>query len=189
VGTHSRERGTRPELSSSNLAQMAKRREGALRRAVVVPALGVLALLVASCANATPASGPSPSGIGPGKGYGGTVTVGPQDAGKTVTLGAGDILVFAAPTSSPSPSASAWRLVSYPTNLITLLSRSSTPPFRFRALHPGTGLLELSVGPRCGSPGPLKGDSMQCPVAGAMNEGAGIPERLITFPLHVLARG
>ena len=189
MGTHSGERGTRPELSSSNLAQMAKRKNMALRRALELPALWAIALLVTSCAGVTPASGPSPSGIGPGKGYGGTVTIGPQDAGKTVTLGAGDILVFAASTSSPSPRAMAWRLVSYPKNLITLVSRSSTPPFRFRALHQGTGLLELSVGPRCGSPGPLKGDSMQCPVAGPMNEGAGIPERLITFPLHVLARG
>src|SRR2546425_3012364 len=168
---------------------MPQRKERTLRWALVVPALGMIGLLVTSCVRVTPVEGPSPSGIGPGRGYGGTVTIGPQDVGKTITLGAGDILVFSASTNSPSPSAVAWRLVSYPKNLITLLSRSSTPPFRFRALHPGTGLLELSQGPVCGSPGPLKGNSMQCPVAGSMDQGAGILTRLVTFRLNVLAPG
>ena len=51
------------------------------RWAVVLPALGMIGLLGASCARATPTSGPSP-----GKGDGVTVTIGPRDAGKTITL-------------------------------------------------------------------------------------------------------
>src|SRR5437660_4577460 len=167
---------------------MAQRKGTAPRWALVLPALGMIGLLVASCARVTPAGGPSTGGITSGKPYGATVTIGPQDAGKTVTLGAGDLLVFQASASGASPSAVGWRLVSYPKDLITLLSWASPSPFRFRALHPGTWMLELSLGPLCGSPGPAKGDSAQCPV-GAKGQAAEFPSRLLTFTLHVLARG
>ena len=154
------------------------------RWALVLSALAMIGLLGASCARPTPTGGLSPS-----KGDGVTITIGPRDAGKTITLTVGDTLVFAASANGSSPSAMAWLLVSYPKNLITRLQSSSSSPFRFRAVHPGTGVLELSNGPRCGSPGPALGDSMQCPVAGAMSQAADIPTRLVTFRLHVLARG
>ena len=123
--------------------------------------------------------------------YGSTITIGPQDEGKSIVLGAGDILVFivsnASLSSNASPSSNGlvWRLVSYPQDLLTLLSRSATPPFQFRALYQGSGLLRFSFGPSCGGPGPPLA-SRDCPLMGG---GAGVATRLLTFRLKVLARG
>jgi hypothetical protein len=179
----SRGREPDPAVISSNLFQMAYGHVRGLHRALLTIALGLSGLLVASCAGGTAISGGSPGGGGSGA----TVTIGPADAGKTITLRVGDTLVFAVAGSSPSPGASRWLLVSYPKNLISLLPPIQTPPFRFKAQHAGTGTLELSQGPRCGSPGPAKGDSMQCPVFGDMNQ-AEILSRLASFHLRILAR-
>jgi hypothetical protein len=161
---------------------MAHRRVRCLHRALLTPALGLICLLVASCAGGTLTAGEGPNASTTGA----TVTIGPADAGKTITLRVGDTLVFAV-ASSPSPGATRWLLVSYPKNLMSLLPPIQAPPYRFKAQHAGTGTLELSQGPRCGSPGPAKGDSMQCPVFGDMNQ-AEILSRLASFHLRILAR-
>ena len=156
-------------------------------------ALAVVGMVAAACAqrtNVSPAAS-NPSVIGPGHGYGSTITIGPQDEGKSIVLGAGDILVFtvsnASSSSNASPSSNGlvWRLVSYPQDLLALLSRSATPPFQFRALYQGSGLLRFSFGPSCGGPGPPL-TSRDCPLMGG---GAGVATRLLTFRLKVLARG
>jgi hypothetical protein len=148
-------------------------------------ALGMIGFLATACARAASTSpqASNPSVIGPGHGYGGTVTIGPQDDGKSVILGAGDILVFSISNASPSSRGLVYRLVSYPKDLITLISGSAAPPFRFRALHQGTGVLQISFGPACGGPGPPPA-SQACPLSDN-----GIATRLLTFHLKVLARG
>ena len=144
-------------------------------------------MVAAACAqrtNVSPAAS-NPNVIGPGHGYGSTITIGPQDEGKSIVLGAGDILVFTVSNASPSSNGLVWRLVSYPQDLLTLLSRSATPPFQFRALYQGSGLLRLSFGPSCGGPGPPLA-SRDCPLMGG---DAGVATRLLTFRVKVLARG
>jgi hypothetical protein len=158
----------------------------------LVPTVGMIGILMTACARAgvSPAA-INPSVLGPGRGYGGTVTVGPQDAGKSITLGAGDNLVFTVSSASLSAGAMTWHLLSYPRNIITLISHSSTPPFRFRALNQGTGVLRLTLGPiGCGGPGPLAANSKECPVAGsAAAEGPAVADRLLIFQIKVLGRG
>jgi hypothetical protein len=156
--------------------------------------LGSVCLLAASCARSTGPTGapasPASTQIGPIPKYGAVLTVGPEEAGKTVVLGAGDTLVFTVPGTASSPESQAWRLVSYPRDLIALITRSARLPFRFRALHAGLGDLRLASGPRCGGPGPLAAGDQQCPVVGDAEMGPpGFVSRLLVFHLKVLARG
>jgi hypothetical protein len=152
--------------------------------------LGSICLLATSCAGST-AAGSSSSAestqIGPPLKYGGILTLRPTDSGKTVVLGAGDTLMFIVP--SPPPGRLSWRILSYPKNLIDLISGSAKPPFRFRALHAGTGDLRLTAGPPCGGPGPLAEGDQQCPVAGAMEGPPSISSRFLVFHLKILPRG
>jgi hypothetical protein len=154
--------------------------------------LSSICVLAASCARSTAATGastsPASTQIGPPLKYGGVLTMTPADSGKTVVLGAGDTLIFMVPT--PPPNRLAWRIVSYPRNLISLLSGSARPPFRFRALHAGTGDLRLGSGPPCGGPGPLAAGDQQCPVVGDSELGPpGFANRLLVFHLKVQPRG
>ena len=144
-------------------------------------------LFATSCARASgsPPGANNPSVISPGHGSARPVTIGPDDAGKSIALTTGDVLVFSSPNTTPPPRMVLWRLVSYPKNLITLISGSAGPPFRFRALHAGTGVLEISFGPSCGGPGPALGGP-ECPLAG--DSVGAFPTRLLTFYLKVLAR-
>jgi hypothetical protein len=159
----------------------------------LVLSLGSITLLMAACARAagTHTGGTGPSGLGSGREHGGTVTVGPQDAGKTITLKTGDTLVFSVSSAGSPAGAMRWRVLSYPGNLVSLISRSPTPPFRFRALDVGAGELRLTLGPTCGSPGPLAGSFVECPVAESTSAGGaqGIPVRVLTFPLKVVPPG
>jgi hypothetical protein len=180
--------------SASKLFEMAQRVDFFPRLLRLVPTVAVIGLLFTACSRAggTSPAATDPSVLGPGRGYGGTVTVGPQDAGKSITLGAGDILVFAVSNASPSAGAMTWHLMSYPRDIITLISQSSTPPFRFRALYQGTGVLRLTLGPiGCGGPGPLAASSKECPVMGssAAEGPPGMAARLLIFPVRVLGRG
>jgi hypothetical protein len=156
--------------------------------------LGTICLVGASCARSTGATGspssPRSTQIGPPLEYGGVLTLRPADTGKTVVLGAGDTLVFTVTGASASPRPLAWHIVSYPKNLLTLISRSTRAPFRFRALHAGEGDLRLSTGPPCGGPGPLAAGDQQCPVTGDSEMGPpGFATRLLVFHLKVLPRG
>jgi len=160
------------------------------RRSVLF--LGLIVLMPA-CAGAAGTSSETtrPSGPEPSRPSPGTVTVRPQDAGRTVTLYVGDTLVFSVSGASPSPAGAGWHLLSYPRNLISLISRSPTPPFRFRALESGMGELRLTLGSACGSPGPLPASYQFCPVGESPSGGGppGLPIRLFTFPLKLLPRG
>lgn len=101
----------------------------------------------------------------------------------------GDTLVFSA-SAGPEAGATAWRLVSYPRNLIVLVSRSPIPPFRFRALDQGTGSLRLTLGEMCGGPGPPAASGRDCPAADSPSGGGPfVPVRSLTFPIKVLPRG
>ena len=155
--------------------------------------LGSICILAVSCARSTGTTG-SPSiststQIGPPLAYGGILTIGPADTGKTVALGAGDTLVFRATGTAASPRPVAWHIVSFPKNLFTLMSPSTKPPFRFRALRAGDGDLRLSAGPPCGGPGPLAAGDQQCPVVGDSELPPGFATRLLVFHLKVLPRG
>ena len=149
--------------------------------------VALVGLLAASCAGASsPSAGPSnPTVSGPGSGSTRTVTIGPGDAGKSIVLTTGDVLVFSSSNTTPPPRMTLWRLVSYPKDLITLISGSAGPPFRFRALYAGTGALEISFGPTCGSPGPALGGP-ECPLMG--DSAGAFPTRLLTFYLKVTGR-
>jgi len=150
-------------------------------------ALAVVGMVAAACAqrtNVSPAAS-NPSEIGPGHGYGSTITIGPQDEGKSIVLSAGDILVFTVSNASPSSDGVRWRLDPYPQDHHPLLFRAATPPVPFRSLYQGSGLPPFSIGTSCRSPGPPL-TSRDCPLMGG---GAGVATRLLTFRLKVLARG
>jgi len=158
----------------------------------LIPSLGLIGLLITACAQGVgTSSGGTPSELGPGRRYGGTVIVRPQDAGRTTTLEVGDILVFSVSNGQTSARSRAWHLLSFPRNVIHLISRSPAPPFRFRAVSAGNGELRLTLGSACGSPGPMTGTHLICPVGESSSEGGppGVAIQLLTFPLKVLPRG
>ena len=152
----------------------------------------MIAVVLTACARPGDHSteGPNASALGPPLSYGGTLTVGPQDAGKTLTLGAGNSLVFSVSGASPSPGALVWRVLSYPKDLLNLTSQSTIPPFRFLARRSGIGELKLIFGPACGGPGPLAASDNECPLAGSASAPpGGTASTVYSFPLKVLARG
>jgi hypothetical protein len=187
--------------SRSNLIEMAAARaETSTSWGRLLLFLGLIGIVTTACAQAagTHGGGSSSSPLvqagqsagtstaGPG-GPSRTVTIGPGEAGKTITLRVGDTLIFSVPGASRSM-ARAWHILAYPKELISLTSRSSTPPFLFRARSTGIGELRLTFGPRCGGPGPLAAGDQACPVSDAAGGPPGFASRLITFPLKVLPR-
>jgi hypothetical protein len=169
---------------------MTCRVESFISRGRVVLSLGLIALSATACARSAGPDSGGTSGLAAGR-PGRQITVGPQDAGKTITLRVDETLVFSVSNGGPSNRATGWHLLSFPRNLISLTSRSRTPPFRFRALSPGVGELRLTAGHACSGPGPLAGSSKDCPVAESSEVGSSpsLPIRLLTFSLKVVPRG
>ena len=157
-----------------------------MRKVGLVFGIGLL-LLTAGCAGV--AESPSEGSPGPTKGPA-TFTIGPQDSGATITMHIGDQLVFAPDESTSTPGGLAWTLLRYPGNL-ALTSDGKHVPFRFVARQGGTGKLEVTFGPLCGSPGPLTANGLPCPVLGPgdSQSPAGIPVRLVSITVQVYGQG
>ena len=84
----------------------------------------------------------------------------------------------------------AWTVPRYPGNL-AITSDGKHVPFRFLARQGGTGKLEFTFGPLCGSPGPLAANGLPCPVLGpgGSRSPAGIPVRLVSITVQVYGQG
>jgi hypothetical protein len=156
--------------------------------------LAFIGMLAAACAKVSAPSiqgpsvtgpGPSASVLGPPLNYAGSLTIGPQDSGKTVLLGAGNTLVF---STGPEafPSSVAWDVASSPAGYLIPSPRTDAPPFSFLARRAGVVVLTITVGPGCDS-GLLGPSQTSCstPASGA----AGMPVRQFTYPVKVSPRG
>ena len=148
---------------------------------------GRMLLVVASCAILTggcarPAGGPEPSGASRAAGQPHTTTVTLRDAGHTVTLQVGDRLDVALGTASQT--GDEWRLISYPSELLSLLP-APAGHHRFTAYAPGSGTLTANPTPVCAptdNPNP-----MLCPPrdAAAKDSGQRRPRTRYSLTIHV----
>jgi hypothetical protein len=133
------------------------------QRLVWVACLAVALLAGPSCGSPTGAGGESA-----------LVQVGPDDAGQTFLLEAGDRLLIALgdPTSAV---AFRWKLSGYPDEALSLSSSNEEAGrFEFVATAAGGGRVELAGSVRCERPLSGYGGGLQCPALGA-GQGAGAP--------------
>lgn len=108
-----------------------------------------------------------------------TVTVDRTDAGRVIVLHAGDKLLVKLVT----PSSMAWRLISYPKNVLRQdAAYSGQGRFDFTATAVGTGRIALTLQPACGKAGEPPCIPNDNPVDGV----AGMPPmRPVTFDIRV----
>jgi hypothetical protein len=147
---------------------------------------GMLLLVVACCAilagGCGRQAGSQPSAASRAAGQPHTTTVTLRDAGRTVTLQVGDRLDVALGTASQT--GDEWRLISYPSELLSLLP-APAGHHRFTAYAPGSGTLTANPSPVCAptdNPNPLL-----CPPrdAAAKDSGQGRPRTRFSFTIHV----
>jgi hypothetical protein len=127
---------------------------------------------------------------------GGSVTLGPHDAGRNVTLHTGDRLLLqvgsvqvgsVAAETAPSP---AWRILGFPREQLGILTRDELRGrFEFIALTPGSGQIRLAMTVPCDPAVARQPDAIGCPVGGGEEptdaRGGSFPVRLFTVTVNV----
>ncbi len=161
-----------------------------MRTRALIAVIVMAGLLLAACAGASShAGGPGSAGGTPSGIAGMSITVSQDQTGSTVPLAVGQTLVFQPSGAFATSGLLGWRVLNYPKSLVAFTAAQGKPPFRFRAEHAGTGKLEVTFGPLCGSLGPNAGAGPECPLAqGGSGAGpAGIATRIYTYDLTVVA--
>ena len=140
-----------------------------------------VALVSSACAKSSAQGSGSGGTIPPGSRGVRTVTIYPEDSGKTITVVEQQTLVFATSPKEKGPQPWTYRLQSYPP-FLTPKSDLAKVPFTFLVNQAGRGNIVV-IGQLCSTP--LADSLPECPVAGP----AGAALRQITITVMAQGRG